>query len=143
MGTFAVNLFRAQKSSARAKMYRGGIRGQASYRSLAYGRKSWAIDNLTSILEKHGDILGVSWGWRIDPNVRFENRESYVLYINLPVAGDPQVSFHSPDRGKGPQYPGDWDGTHSSVSRILKFCERVLESSPGLAAQQRELYATP
>lgn len=143
MGVFAVNLFRAQKSSARAKVYRGGLPGQPSYRKLAYGRKAWSLSNLVELLEKHSERLGVVWGWRQDPNVLFGERPSYVLYINLPCDGQPQVSFHSPDRGKCLDYPGDWDGARSSVERILKFCSLVLNAAPGLASQQRELHAAP
>lgn len=144
MGVFAVNLFRAQKSSARAKRYRGGPgSGQPSYRKMAYERKAWSIGNLVELLEKHDLKLSVVWGWRLDPNVQFGDRPSYVLYINLPCDGQPQVSFHSPDRGNGPDYPGDWDGGHASAERILKFCSLVLAAAPGIASQQRELHATP
>lgn len=37
-GIVAVNLFRAQKCSTRAKKYRGGIRGVGSYRGMAYDK---------------------------------------------------------------------------------------------------------
>lgn len=42
IGLVAMNLFRAQKCSARAKVYRGGVRGRGSYKSMAYERKSWS-----------------------------------------------------------------------------------------------------
>jgi hypothetical protein len=34
IGAIAVNVFRAHKSSARAKVYRGGERGRGSYRRM-------------------------------------------------------------------------------------------------------------
>lgn len=118
-GALAVNLFRAQKSSARAKVYRGGVRGHGSYRGMAYDRKDWALRNLCHVLSTQTD--GVKWGWRRDPNTPgFE----WVLYLELPQG---QVSFHSAARYEGPDYAGEWDGQHMSAARILAFCDSVLE----------------
>ena len=39
LGLVAVNLFRAQNCSSRAKVYRGGVRGRGSYKSMAYEKK--------------------------------------------------------------------------------------------------------
>jgi hypothetical protein len=55
VGIVAMNLFRASKNSARAKVYRGG-----GYRGKAYDRKSWAIDNLAKVLGEHGAALGLN-----------------------------------------------------------------------------------
>ncbi len=123
IGIVATNLFRAQKCSARAKVYRGGIRGRGSYRSMAYDRKQWAMDNLCRALAEHSESLGIRYGWKRDEATVFGNRASWVLYLELPQG---QVSFHSPTRGEGPEFAGDWDGVRRSMERILQFCDEVL-----------------
>ena len=119
-GIVAVNLFRAQKCSTRAKKYRGGIRGIGSYRGMAYDRKAWSMANLCTALAKHGEALGIVYGWKRDP-LAFTN--PWVLYVDLPNG---QVSFHSPTRGDGPDYAGDWDAMRASEERILAFCDGVM-----------------
>lgn len=68
----------------------------------------------------------MTWGWGIDDPldpIDFEyctyiprNRPIEVLYVDLPTG---QVSFHSPQRGIGPKYPGTWDGMqHRTSDRI-------------------------
>jgi hypothetical protein len=121
IGIIALNLFRAQKCSARAKVYRGGIRGQGSFKSMAYDRKNWSMSNLCAVLKEHGEALGINWGWKEDPAQEFH---SWVLYVDLPVG---QCSFHSATKGTGPDYQGDWDGQHLSAERILSFCDQVFE----------------
>lgn len=128
LGLVALNLFRAQKCSARAKLYRGGIRGIGSYRSMAYQRKSWSMKNLGAILELHGEQLGIVWGWKRDPKTPIGGEASWVLYVDLPHNG--QVSFHAPAKGAGPIYAGEWDGQKKSLERILAFCDRVFEEQP-------------
>lgn len=93
IGVVAMNLFRAQKTSTRAKKYRGGIRGMGSYRSMAYERKAFSMAELCKMLEKHGAALGISYGWKEDPG----EFVPWVLYVDLPGLG--QVSFHSLTRG--------------------------------------------
>jgi hypothetical protein len=122
LGLVALNLFRAQKCSSRAKVYRGGIRGRGSYKSMAYEKKQWSLDLLCSVLLLQAAGLGIKWGWREDTGVVFGDRASWVLYVDLPEG---QVSFHSPTRGKGPDYSGVWDGLHASCDRILAFCDHV------------------
>lgn len=123
LGLVCVNLFRAQKCSERAKAYR------RSYKGLAYDRKAWSMDNLSKILAEHGAGLGISFGWKEDPTTLFGERASWVLYVDTPRG---QVSFHSPSRGKGPEYSGEWDGRKGmSVQRILDFCEAVYRNGPG------------
>jgi hypothetical protein len=129
VGIVAVNLFRAQKNSERAKKYRGGIRGQGSYKSMAYDRKSWAMGNLCGVLAEHAAALSIRYGWKQDPAPVFGQAPSWVLYVDLPQG---QCSFHSPHRGAGPDYPGDWDRKHKSVERILAFCDAM-----GNAAESR------
>lgn len=122
LGQIAVNLFRAQKSSARAKVYRGGMRGRGSYRGMAYDRKQWAMDNLASILTEHAQTCGMGWGWGDD---QMQEYHRAVLYVDLPTG---QVSFHTDHRGKGPDYPGNWDKARdASPGRICSWCARLLE----------------
>lgn len=123
LGIVAVNLFRAHKCSARAKVYRGGIRGKGSYRSMAYDRKNWSMQNLVGVLSQYGELLNIPYGWKRDPNMPgFE----WVLYVDLPEG---QVSFHSPTRGTGPDYAGEWDGQHASAERIIRFCDSIFTDS--------------
>lgn len=123
VGIVAMNLFRAQKCSERAKVYRGGIPGRGSYKAMAYERKNWAIANLCSILLLHADRLGIIWGWKIDPD---QVVHSWVLYVEIP--GEGQVSFHSANRMDGPDYPGEFDGQHASAGRIIAFCQAIIEN---------------
>lgn len=123
IGVLAMNLFRAQKCSARAKLYRGGIRGRGSYKSMAYERKAWSMENLCSVLLEHGAKLAIRWGWKQDPKVLFDEQESWVLYVDLPQG---QVSFHNRVKYAGPLYAGDWDGFRASCDRILAFCDWVM-----------------
>jgi hypothetical protein len=120
VGVVAVNLFRAQKNSARAKVYRGG-----GYRGMAYDRKQWALDNLAIALREHGATIGVTWGWGTDAKQAFY---ASVLYVDLPQG---QVSFHSATRGPGPNYGKEWDGARdASPGRICSFVAQVLSCDP-------------
>lgn len=121
-GKIATNLFRAQKSSSRAKVYRGGIRGQGSFSGMSYDRKNWAMENLAKILAEHGEACGVRWGWGIDDKALMHR---HVLYIDLPTGA--QVSFHAAGRGEGPDYPGQWDGINdASAQRICSWIANLL-----------------
>lgn len=128
VGVVALNLFRAQKCSARAKVYRGGIRGKGSFKSMAYDRKRWSMDNLVEVLKDHAAALNISFGWKQDHGTVFDGQASWVLYVDLPQG---QVSFHSPDRGLGPDYPGEFCGEHRSADRILEFCDSVFALEEG------------
>ncbi|HEV8695811.1 MAG TPA: hypothetical protein VGQ93_16740 [Lysobacter sp.] len=119
-GVIAMDLFRAQKASARAKVYRGGVRGVASFRDLAYEKKNWSLQNLCAALAEHAAGLGITWGWREDPAQSFHN---WVLYVELPTG---QVSFHAATRGLGPDYPRDWDGWKLSAERIVEYVDKLL-----------------
>jgi hypothetical protein len=127
-GAIAVELFRAQKASSRAKAYRGGVRGRGSYRSMAYDRKGWALGNLCGALARDAADIAVVWGWGVDAK---EPVHRHVLYVDLPTG---QVSFHSGERYGGPDYAGEWDGVRgASVDRILRWVRRVL--AEGIAAE--------
>jgi hypothetical protein len=116
VGTIALNLFRAQKNSARAKTYR------RSYRDMAYGRKQWAMENLVEALTEHADRHAIRWGWGIDEDQAYHR---WVLYVDIPTG---QVSFHTEARGDGPEYPGDWDGVPGrSPARIIRWCADLLD----------------
>lgn len=125
VGLLALNLFRASKCSGRAKRYRGGVRGQGSYRQMAYDRKNWSLQQLCEILTVHAETLALSWGWQQDPE---QDYHKWVLYVDLPGQG--QVSFHSAERYKGPDYAGQWDGNRTSDERIIGFTETLLEEAP-------------
>jgi hypothetical protein len=118
-GALAVELFRAQKASERAKLYRGGVRGQGSYRGMAYDRKQWAMDNLCKALLQSCSLL--QWGWGVDDKQAVHR---HVLYVDLPTG---QVSFHTGARGEGADYGKPWDGMPGqSADRICRWVARIL-----------------
>lgn len=120
IGVVATNLFRAQKTSSRAKVYRG-----RRFKGAAYDTKQWSMGNLARSLTDHAEALGITWGWQEDPEQAFHK---IVLYIDLPTG---QVSFHTDNRGIGPDYPGNWDGIRGvGASRIISWCTRLLETAP-------------
>jgi hypothetical protein len=123
VGKLALNLFRAQKCSSRAKVYHGGPQGGGSFRAMAYDRKTYSIRQLNSILLQYGHELRIPWGWARDLN---QPDVPYVLYIDLPQG---QVSFHSKERLSGPEYLKGWDGSRKSAERILAFCSTILEKN--------------
>jgi hypothetical protein len=134
IGLVGVNLFRAQKASTRAKVYRGGNRN-GSYRRQAYDRKQWSLAQLCGVLKDHAAALGIHWGWKTDPA---QDVIPWVLYVDLPLKNAEgvielrQVSFYSPTRGDGPDYPGDWDGIpDQSTTRIVRYiAEQILTAVP-------------
>ncbi len=127
LGRIAAALFRAQKASARAKVYHGGVHrwdgNWDSYRDLAYERKGQCLHALCTLLSQ--DSRGLRWGWKDDP---MELYARHVLYVDLPQG---QASFHSAVEYGGPQYDGDWDGEHKSEERILNFADRVMWGGDG------------
>ena len=120
VGVIALNLFRAQKCSARAKVYKG-----RRFKDDAYGRKNWSMGLLCRALKEHSDSLGFAWGWKRDEAKDFHN---WVLYIDIPTG---QVSFHAELPLSGiaeyQKYSGEWDKTHDSASRIIRFVQDVLD----------------
>lgn len=122
IGEVALNLFRAQKCSARAKLYR-----RRAHKGDAYDRKNWSMANLCRVLEQHASALGITWGWKPDPAQEYHK---WVLYVELPTG---QASFHSASRGIGPDYPGDWDGIpDASAGRIVQWVAMVKGESRGV-----------
>ena len=118
LGEIAVCLFRAHKRSTAAKSYRGG-----RFRGAAYDVKQWSIGELCRRLQSGADCFGIRWGWKSDPGVLLRGDASWVLYVDLPQG---QCSFHSPARGEGPAYAGEWDGNRGgSEAAILAFCDSV------------------
>jgi hypothetical protein len=123
-GDVAVELLRAQKSSARAKVYRGGVRGRGSFRGMAYDRKQWALGNLATALARHAAALSLVWGWGDD---RGQKLNPWVLYVELPTG---QVSFHSPSKGAGPMFPGRWDAMPgASEGRVVQWVASLLSAA--------------
>lgn len=99
-GQLAVELLRACKKSERAKVYHGG--GYRSFRRAAYDGKQWAINNICKLLVAHPHLVE-RWGWSIDEK---QPVHCHVLYVELPNG---QVSFHTGERGEGPDFGGTWD----------------------------------
>lgn len=126
-GVIAVNLLRASKTSEAAKRYRGGDK-YGSYRSQAYSRKQWSMENLARELVTHSESLSISWGWGRDLQQEFHQ---WVLYVDLPTG---QVSFHTAARGVGPDYPGQWDGVRGTGAiRIIRWASSLSELMPAIA----------
>lgn len=120
-GVIAMTLMRAAKSSTRAKRYRGRLSPSGpKYRDLAYNKKQWSLGELVTALSTQHTL---PWGWGVDLQ---QSLNRHVLYVDLPTG---QCSFHSPVRGAGPDYLGQWDGLHESEAHLLAFCERVLAES--------------
>jgi hypothetical protein len=117
IGVVAVNLFRACKTSERAKTYR-----RRSHKSASYDRKQWSMDNLAATLREHAGVLNINWGWGLDTKQEFH---CWVLYVDLPTG---QVSFHTAARGAGPTYGKPWDGVvGASAGRICSWVARLLD----------------
>lgn len=128
-GFIAVNLFRAVKCSERAKLYRGH-----GYKSAAYDRKQWSINNLAACLVVNAELLGIVWGWREDPLQRKHNQ---AIYVDLP-RDIGQVSFHTELRDKGPDYPRDWDGARGQgPTRVCRYVVGVLNGEIGDAVRRQ------
>lgn len=113
-GVIGLNLFRAQKCSARAKVYR------RAHRSEAYDRKNWSLGNLDRALAQHGEALGLRWGWGKDEAQEFHK---WVLYVDLPTG---QVSFHAEAPLSAQRYPAEWDRSPLSAERIIRFVDSLL-----------------
>lgn len=118
LGFIAMNLFRAQKASERAKQY------TRKYRGLAYNKKGWSLEQLARALDQHSLALNLCWGWGKDETQTYNQ---WVLYVELPTG---QISFHSPARYLGPDYPNQWDGIRGvSAQRIVQFCQSVYDNA--------------
>lgn len=74
IGIVALNLFRAQKCSSRAKVYRGGTGGR-SFRDMAYERKEWSLKQLAEVLTSHGGELGITFGWGRDKSQAHNSKD--------------------------------------------------------------------
>lgn len=117
-GHVAVNVFRANKSSQRAKAYRG------KYKGMAYDRKQWSIENLVKALQEHAASIDMWWGWREDPE---QAMHRWVFFVELPTG---QVSFHTAVKLDGPDFPEAWDGVRGvSPMRICRWCADLIEAS--------------
>jgi len=126
LGFIAANLFRAVKSSERAKIYRA--RG---YKTSAYERKQWSLANLARALQDHAEEFDITWGWSHDDRQAKHNR---VLYVDLPEG---QVSFHTDHREVGPNYAGEWDGKRGmGAQRVCALAVRVLALPPVILIHQ-------
>ena len=64
---------------------------------------------------------GIKFGWREESP---DSEVPWVVYFDL-LTG--QVSFHSPSRGEGPDYQGEWDAVLSaSTERIQAAIQQIL-----------------
>jgi len=122
IGRIGACLFRVQKRSSSAKVYRG------DYVDFAYIDKGQWLECLCKMLQD--DSCGLCWGWQRDEE---QLLAKWVLYVDLPNG---QVSFHSLSRFGGPDYPRDWDGTHLSEWRITDFCDSLIGNTK--ASKRRE-----
>lgn len=131
LGFVAMNLFRAQKASARAKMYRGTFKG------VAYDKKSWSLGLLCDALVKHGAEIGLQWGWGIDPELQKRgDPHHHVLYLDLPTG---QVSYHNGSRKAGTDYPGKWDGVRgASPDRVCRWIGTILNHQKKARPPERD-----
>ncbi len=123
IGVVAMNLFRAQKTSSRAKQYKG-----KQYRNASYDTKNYSLECLCAALLNIPDAI---WGWKMDANTP---GYPWVLYVETDCG---QVSFHSASRLKGPDYPLDWDGERLSTQRVLSYCDRVASGATMLADERK------
>lgn len=117
-GVIAMNLFRAQKCSTRAKAY------SRRYKADAYDRKNWSMGLLCKALTESASALGIEWGWKQDPHQEFHN---WVLYVEIPTG---QVSFHAANRMCAKDYAGEWDGSGLSAERIVRWTQQILDGQP-------------
>ncbi len=87
--------------------------------------------NVCQSLQEHAGALGIVWGWGEDSaTIGYP----WVLYAEIPTG---QVSFHSPVRGDGPDYPGAWDKQREASSdRIVRWTQGLLDTHPEVEAIQ-------
>lgn len=110
LGAAAVCLYQAQYSSARAKTYRRRSKGYS------YERKNIALMRMPRWLERSS----IEYGWGFDATSKnYEN----VLYVELATG---QCSFHSSERGDGPEFKGRWNPEVDSMTSVFRFCDQVL-----------------
>ncbi len=121
MGVIALNVFRACKTSERAKVYRGRNQN-GRFRDQSYDRKQFSLYNLCEMLNRlHPQAMDFRWGWAKDQS---EPYAPWIIYVELPTG---QVSFHSPARGMGPLFTGKWDEAKGTApDRICRWCAMVL-----------------
>lgn len=114
-GELAVNLLRACKKSERAKVY------TRRYKGASYDGKQWAMGEICRVLVAHPHIVP-AWGWGLDEKQPYHR---HVLYVELPNG---QVSFHTDERGAGPDYGRPWDGKPGvSAQRACSFAASLLD----------------
>jgi hypothetical protein len=119
-GQLAFGLFRAQKRSTRAKVYRGKFRGNS------YDGKNEALKFVDSLLLLSGSSLDSAvsdWGWKRDHRQAMHDQ---VLYVDLKDFG--QCSFHSAQAMSGRHYRGNWDSSKASVDVVLAYCDSVTKN---------------
>lgn len=125
-GAIAINLFRACKCSARAKMYRKG----PGHRTAAYERKDWSLQQLAGLLagQQSAGLTDMPWGWGVDADLQARlDPHHHILYVDLPTG---QVSFHCGTRHAGPDYAGAWDGERDvQAERVCRYVAEVFKEA--------------
>lgn len=133
LGKLASALERAQRFSDSAKSraanglpireyYDGSPYCSANYRRSRgarendYQAKELAVRDACAL----APLAGIRFGWKREEGVD----PPWVVYFDLPTG---QVSFHSPVRGEGPEYPEEWDGRRASTRRIKELIGRLVE----------------
>lgn len=117
IGIVAMNIFRAQKASERAKVYR------RRYKCQAYEKKVWSLNLLCDALTRRAVGHGIRFGWKRDAEKPGDFPWPWVLYVDLPTG---QASFHTATRGDGPDYVGEWDQKSHSVESIIKWVSFIV-----------------
>jgi hypothetical protein len=106
-GIVALNLFRAQKCSSRAKEYRRG-----AWKRDAYDRKNWSLSLLCATLTQHARELNIHWGWKLDPAAAGAGPHCWVLYVDLvaPTKCEVVPGIGLCDECSQPKRPQEFDG---------------------------------
>lgn len=126
LGRLATALFRASKCSGRAKDYTRRFKGEA------YARKQWSMGVVCELLQAEPTLVP-AWGWKRDPK---QEHYPWVLYVETPAG---QVSFHNRERGRGPDYAGEWDGVAGAgPHRVIVLAQAVLTGSVSLFSASNE-----
>jgi hypothetical protein len=134
LGQLALTLYEAQQASDRAKaraasgLHFDDYDDRSRYSAANYRRSRRAIDSdywqKGLAIDKACELApqaGVVFGWREDRTCKVA---PWVVYFELPSG---QVSFHSSQRGAGPDYAGAWDGTCATRTRIRALIDQLTQ----------------
>jgi len=98
---------------------RANYRRSREAREKDYLKKALALDEACKLAQQ----AGIQFGWSRESD---DSHVPWVVYFDLPTG---QVGFHSNSRGKGPDYPGEWDGVSGvSAERIQSAIRKALSN---------------